>query len=264
MQRIALSTLPLCGFTATAMLFLAPFAHAQDQEEVPEIKAVVGFPFSAVGIQENIRVTQDGNRFVHKITTHHYRDGQGRTRLEREIPVHVASNSPSETIHVMVTINNRVSGEVDMLFPDGKIASVMQRPGMKVVDVPAAIPEIFVRFGGMRIGPNASGWSAPVPLGEKSIEGLHAVGTQRIYTLAAGAFGNEKAVTMTVQQWSSPDLGVILDKTARFSTGAEVHYQLQQILQAEPNADLFTVPADYKKMTVNNPATGTVTASRTP
>jgi hypothetical protein len=264
MQRIALSTLPLCGFTATAMLFLAPVAHAQDQEEVPEIKAVVGFPFSAVGIEENIRMTQDGNRFIHKLTTHHYRDGQGRTRLEREITVHVAPNSrPSETTHVMITINNKVTGEVDMLFPDGKVASVMQRPGMKVVDVPAATPEIFTRFGGMRIGPNAQGWSAPVSLGEKSIEGFHAVGTQRIYTLAAGAFGNQNAVTITVQQWSSPDLGVILDKTARFSTGAEVHYQLHQILQTEPNADLFTVPADYKKMIVN-PATGTVTASRTP
>jgi hypothetical protein len=268
MQRIALSTLPLCALTAAVLLFLAPVAQAQDQEDVPEIKAVVGFPFSAVGIQENVRVTQDGNRFIHKFTTHHYRDGQGRTRLEREIPVqmapsHVAANSPSETTHVMITINNKVTGEVDVLFPNGKVASVMQRPGMKVVDVPAATPEIFTRFGGMMIGPNASGWSAPVSLGEKSIEGLHAVGTQRTYTVTPGTVGNQKAVTITVQQWSSPDLGVILDKTARFSTGAEVHYQLQQILQAEPNADLFTVPADYKKMIVN-PATGTVTASRTP
>ncbi len=250
MQRIALSTLPIRGLAAAVMLVLAPFARAQapEQEEVPEIKAVVGFPFSAVGTQDNVRVTGDGNRFTHTITSRHYRDGQGRTRLERDLPMRVSAGNTTGTPHVMVTINNKVTGEIDFLFPAGKVASVVQRPGMKVVDTPASVPEIFTMFAGMRIGPNAPGWSAPVSLGEKSIEGLHAVGTQRIYTLAAGAVGNQKAVTITVQQWSSPDLGVILDKTSSASTGGQVHYRLQQILQAEPNADLFKVPADFKTM----------------
>jgi len=260
MQRIARSNFSLCGFTAAAMLFLAPLAQAQapEQGEVPEIKAVVGFPFSAVGIQENVRETTDGNRFIHKITTHHYRDGQGRTRLERELPMRVSASNATETTYVTVTINNRVTGEIDMLFPYGKLASVTQRPGMKVVDVPAAMPEIITRFAGMRFGPKDPGWSAPVSLGEKSIEGLHAVGTQRTFTVAAGLVGNQQAVTITVQQWSSPDLGVILDRTSRTSTGGEVHYQLQQIVQAEPSADLFTVPAGYRKITVNR-ATGDLT-----
>ena len=89
MQRIALASLPLCGFVATAVLVVAPVAHAQ--EEAPEITAVVGVPFSAVGIQESVRVTSDGNRFIRKITTYHYRDAQGRTRLERDIPVQVSA-----------------------------------------------------------------------------------------------------------------------------------------------------------------------------
>ena len=243
MQRIALASLPLCGFVATAVLVVAPVAHAQ--EEVPEINAVVGLPYSGVGIQENVRVTSDGNRFIHKITTYYYRDAQGRTRFERDIPVQV-SVTKSATQRSIVTINNKVTGEIDTLLPEAKIATVMQRPGMRVVDTPATLPEIFTHFGGVRIGSNEPGWSAPVSLGEKSIEGIHAVGTQRTYTIAAGAMGNDKAVTATVAQWSSPDLGVILTKTVRFSTGGEVNYQLQQISQAEPNADLFAVPADYK------------------
>ena len=54
MQRTALSIL----------LILSPVAFAQtpEQEEIPEIVAVVGAPFSAVGVQENVRVTADGNR----------------------------------------------------------------------------------------------------------------------------------------------------------------------------------------------------------
>jgi len=219
MQRIALSIL----------LILSPVAFAQtpEQEEVPEIVAVVGAPFSAVGVQENVRVTADGNRFIHKFTTHHYRDGQGRTRLERELPIRRLAGGASEAPRTLVMINNKVTGEIDSLFPAGKVATVLQRVGMKVVDAPASVPEIFTIFGGIRIGPNEPGWSAPVSLGEKSIEGLHVVGTQRVYTMAAGVDGN----------------------------------QLTQILQAEPDAELFTVPASYKK-TVVNPGSGTVVAVR--
>ena len=264
MQRKALSTLPLCGLAATVLFLVAPFARAQEAgEETPEIMAVVGLPFSAVSIQQNIRVTGDGNRFIHKITNHHYRNAQGSTRLDREIPIQGSPSHPAAAPHEMVTINNKVTGEIDMLFPEGKIASVLQRSGMKVVDVPAGAPEIFAWFNNVRIGPKEPGWSSPVSLGEKSIEGLHAVGTQKTYTLAAGAMGNEKAVTITVEQWSSPDLGVILMKTSRASTGGEVRYSLQQIVQAEPSADLFTVPADYKKMVVNKAGGGVVSATST-
>ena len=260
MQRIARTSIPLCGFVATAVLVVAPVAHAQ--EEVPEIAAVVGFPYSGVGIQENVRVTSDGNRFIRKVTTYHYRDAQGSTRLERELPVQDSVTQAAATQRSFVTINNKVTGEIDLLLPEAKIATVMQRPGVKVVNAPATLPEISTSFGGKRIGSNAPGWSAPVSLGEKSIEGIHAVGTQRTYTWAVGTMGNEKAVTATVEQWSSPDLGVILTKTSRFSTGVEIHYQLQQISQAEPNADLFTVPADYKKIGPGNGvSTGTTSVA---
>ena len=263
MQRIALSTLPLCGLAAIVLFLAAPLARAQEAEETPEIKAVVGLPFSAVSIEESIRVTGDGNRFVHKITNHHYRDAQGRTRLDREIPVQYSVSHPNVPRQHMVTINNKVTGEMDMLLPETKAATVLQRSGMKVVDVPASQPEIFATFNNVRIGPNEPGWSSPVSLGEKSIEGLHAVGTQKTYTLAAGAVGNEKAVTITVEQWSSPDLGVILLKTSHTSTGGEFRYSLQQIVQAEPSADLFTVPADYKKVVINRGSSNVVSAQST-
>jgi len=263
MQRIAFPTRPLCGLASIVLLLGTPLARAQEAEETPEIKAVVGLPFSAVSIQETIRVTGDGNRFIHKITNHHYRDAQGRTRLDREIPMQFSVSRPSAPSQQVVTINNKVTGEIDMLIPERKTATVLQRSGMKVVDVPASQPEIVTWFNNVRIGPNEPGWSSPVSLGEKSIEGLHAVGTQKIYTLAAGAVGNEKAITITVEQWSSPDLGVILMKTTHASTGGEVRYSLQQIVQAEPSADLFTVPAEYKKVVVNPGSGNTVSAQST-
>src|SRR4030081_2193673 len=110
MQRIALPILPL----ATVLFLAASLARAQEPAENPEIVAIVGAPFSAVSIQENIRVTGDGNRFIRKLTNHHYRDGQGRTRLEREIPVQALASHPTGGTHEMVTINNKVTGEIAM------------------------------------------------------------------------------------------------------------------------------------------------------
>lgn len=257
MQRIAVSFVPLLyGIAASLPLILAPAAPAQtpeQEEDVPEIVAVVGAPFSAVGTQQTTRVTADGNRFIHTSTTRHYRDGQGSTRLERDLQFPgLNTNSAAQPPRTLVNIYNKVTGEFDSLFPSAQVATVMQRTVKRTVEAPAnAMPEIFTHYGGMHIGPKQPGWSAPVSLGEKSIDGVHVVGTQKIYTMAAGTVGNEKAVTITVQQWSSTDLGVIVDKTTTASTGGQVHYQLQQILQAEPSADLFRVPTSYKTNVVN-------------
>jgi hypothetical protein len=244
MRRIAFASLSLA---------IAVGAQAQTLEpgEAPEIQAVIGAPFSDTAVEEMTRVMQDGTRFVHRLTTRHYRSGQGNVRSERELRVPTGSSDEARTI---VTINNKVTGEFDSLFPSDKVASVVQRPGMKVVDTPVTLPEIRISFAGMRIGPNDSGWSAPVSLGEKTLDGVHVVGSQRIYTVAAGKVGNSKAVTVTVQQWSSPELGIIVDKLVTATTGGQFHYYLTQLTQAEPDAALFTVPADYKKMLVKRGA----------
>ncbi|HEY2399286.1 MAG TPA: hypothetical protein VGI23_02975 [Steroidobacteraceae bacterium] len=243
MRRIAFASLSLA-------VALAAQAQTPEPSDAPEIQAVIGAPFSDTAVEETTRVMQDGTRFVHSLTTRHYRSGQGSVRSERELPI----PGPSDQPHTIVTINNKVTGELVSLFPSGKMASVMQRTGMKVVDTPVTLPEIRTTFAGMRIGPTDPGWSAPVSLGEKTLDGVHVVGSQRAYTVAAGKVGNSKAVTVTVQQWSSPELGIIVDKLVSSTTGGQFHYHLTQLTQAEPDAALFTVPADYKKILVKRNA----------
>jgi hypothetical protein len=243
------------AFASLSVGLAASLACAQEQAPVqqPEIQAVIGAPFSSVAVEETTRTMADGTRFVHTVTTHHYRDGHGRVRTEREMPLPpgVAAGDEPRTI---VTINNKVTGEIDQLFPAGKVASVVQRPGMKVVDTPVTVPEIRATFARMHLGPEDPGWSAPVSLGEKTLDGIHVVGSQRVYTVAAGKVGNSKAVTLTVQQWSSPELGIIVDKLETATTGGGYHYHLTQLTQAEPDPALFTVPADYKRVSVSSTA----------
>ena len=191
--------------------------HAQmyDPDEFQQIPSVTGMPFSAVGVQENAFSTPDGNHFSRKFTSHLYRNGEGSTRVERESALSSVVLSPDRAPRSMVMINNKSTGELITFMPDRKVADVF--PGLKGSECPVSGPSVSAWFAGMRLLYNDPAWSAPVSLGEKSIEGVHVVGTQQVYTLSAGRVGNSKPVTVNVEQWSSPELGVIVDKTDRKS-----------------------------------------------
>jgi hypothetical protein len=63
--------------------------------------------------------------------------------------------------------------------------------------------------------------------------------------IPAGQIGNEQPITITSEQWRSPDLNVlVMTRHSDPRTGDSV-YRLQNIIRAEPDRSLFMVPADY-------------------
>ena len=63
--------------------------------------------------------------------------------------------------------------------------------------------------------------------------------------IPAGQVGNEQPITIASEQWRSPDLNVlVLTRHSDPRTG-ESSYRLVNIIRAEPDHSLFTVPADY-------------------
>jgi hypothetical protein len=253
----------LFNVCATALLLnlISAVGQAQEGHLDAELRPLVGAPFSGVGTQQTIRRTLDGNSFVHTNTTRYYRDGQGRLRVEHEfdVPPGLDPNIARARQHGVVTIDDRVSGDFYFVEPSTKTAHVVKRAAAAGAansgEPTASAPPLITVFEGMLIGPNERGWSAPVSLGEKSIDGINAIGARRVYTIAAGTMRNEKPVTITVEQWFSPAFGAILMKSAKASTGGESLFRLEQIVQAEPDASLFTVPADYKLTTLPSPGT---------
>ena len=68
----------------------------------------------------------------------------------------------------------------------------------------------------------------------------------------AGAFGNDRPVTVIRETWRSTELKVmILSKNSDPRSG-ETTTKLTNISRAEPDPALFQIPADYK--IVENPA----------
>ena len=90
-------------------------------------------------------------------------------------------------------------------------------------------------------------------LGQKDINGLAVTGSRIVRTIPVGVLGNEKPIVATIEQWVSPDLGMMVQFTETSSLGGSVTVNLSQIVRSEPDSSLFVVPADYKVQNVPLP-----------
>jgi hypothetical protein len=82
-------------------------------------------------------------------------------------------------------------------------------------------------------------------LGQQTVEGILATGTRTTRVIPAGAIGNLQPIRVISEEWMSPDLQVfVMTKHSDPRTG-ETIYRLSNIVRAEPDRSLFTVPPDY-------------------
>jgi len=83
-------------------------------------------------------------------------------------------------------------------------------------------------------------------LGTQVVEGVTAQGVRTTRTISAGEIGNEKPIEIVTEVWTSLDLKtVILSKRSDPRFGEQT-FRLTNIVRAEPDPALFTVPADFK------------------
>jgi hypothetical protein len=78
------------------------------------------------------------------------------------------------------------------------------------------------------------------------MEGVFVTGVRTTRTIAAGQIGNDKPISIVTEVWTSPDLKTIVYSKRRDPRMGEQTFQLTNITRAEPDASLFTVPADFK------------------
>ena len=83
------------------------------------------------------------------------------------------------------------------------------------------------------------------PLERKTLEGIVVEGRKNTSTIPAGQIGNEQAITITSEEWRSPDLGVLVMTHHTDPRMGESSYRLTNIVRGEPDPALFQVPAGY-------------------
>jgi hypothetical protein len=212
-------------------------------------KPVTGAPYSAEIATEIVQQLADGNRIERRTTSSVARDGQGRVRREQQVtaigpilpqgnPQLVTINDPVAKVHYSLDAARRVAIQMPMLFTakldePGRRTIITRRERNEFIAVPpvdaAAAPDTRTET-----------------LGAKDIEGVKAEGTRVTVTIAAGAIGNQAPIEIVSERWFSPDLQAVVYSRRSDPRFGETIYRLTNIVRAEPAAELFQVPPDYR------------------
>jgi hypothetical protein len=188
---------------------------------------VTGAPYSGTETVSSQQSLAGGNQISRTQTSTVARDSQGRVSTSETITPPASSGKAPFTVQ---TIFDPVAGYRYVLDSSTMIA--MQEPLPKPrTGTPPARPA----------RPNETTTS----LGTQTINGVTATGTQITETIPAGAIGNAQPIQVVRVTWISTALQVpvqIKNSDPRFGTNS---MELTNIVQGEPSAALFVVPAGY-------------------
>jgi len=199
-------------------------------------------PYSADVISESTRLLPDGNRIHQETHGKQFRDSEGRTRSETELPM----MDSRETRFQHISIVDPVQGVFVNLDAGTKTATVRH------ISLPATQPN--QTNAGNLAGRTQTAVPArvntreqlrPEDLGTMEMEGFTVKGMKYTRTIPAGKIGNEQPITSIEAIWSSPELqNVFLNKHDDPQSGQRT-MKLVNIRTIEPDPSLFQIPPDY-------------------
>ena len=213
---------------------------------------VKGAPYSAMATSETTQTLAlaDGTTTTIRRTTQSllYRDSQGRSRREVTLSGFGQLAASGKT-HKLVTIADPVAG-VHYMVDDAQ--KVVHKMNLGTHGVNA--------IGGMAAGVFPEKMKARMQQGEASgalkkessstqltINGVsvNAEYTRITRTIPAGEIGNDKPIQVISERWYSPELQIVVKSTRSDPRFGTTTYTVTNIQKTEPDASLFTTPADY-------------------
>jgi len=237
---------------------------------------VVGAPYSATITNQSVQTLADGNRIVQAFTGSTARDSEGRTRQDAMLPK-LGSLSAANAPHLVFIQDpvNQTSYTLDLTNKTAQKISAPPAgdgaPGPNVSEpmggaamtapAPAAGNKFFVQLQtvgpapgplppAMAVGPLVVGEEASPAttedLGSQTMEGVLVTGTRTTHTIPAGQIGNEQPLDIVTEVWFSPDLKTVVYSKRSDPRIGEQTFRLANIVRAEPDPSLFTVPPDFR------------------
>lgn len=232
--------------------------------------AVHGAPYSATITNESVQTLADGNRIIQNNSGTTARDSEGRTRQDAALPP-IGNLSAADAPHIVFIMDPVAQISYTLNLTD-KTAQKLTTPSAAVVGGGGTVgtgPVISTKaFFGQSAGVSAAGGPLPAPpppmfiqktmiagddseatmedLGTQTMEGVQVTGVRTTRTIPAGEIGNEKPIVIVTEVWTSPDLKAVVYSKRSDPRMGEQTFKLTNITRAEPDASLFTVPADFK------------------
>jgi hypothetical protein len=208
------------------------------QQELTD-SPVKDLSFTAQVSVESEQMLADGTHIARKTNGALYRDGSGRVR--QELTLSVPGVPPSAEPGKMVILIDPSSGAYWTLVPAAKMAMKMTLPPISKrapnsESQTTGNPGPVLGFGGQ---------GTPEKLGTQNMEGVTATGTRYTLAVPAGQLGNDQPLQIVSERWYSAELhmSVLLKRTDPISGSKTL--QVSDIRRTEPDAALFSVPADY-------------------
>ena len=227
--------------------------------------AVHGAPYSATITNESVQTLADGNRIIQNNSGTTARDSEGRTRQDAALPM-IGNLSAANAPHIVFIMDPVAQISYTLNLTD-KTAQKLTTPSAAVVGGGGTVgtgPVISTKaFFGQSAGVSAAGGPPPMfiqktmiagddseatmeDLGTQTMEGVQVTGVRTTRSIPAGEIGNEKPIVIVTEVWTSPDLKTVVYSKRSDPRMGEQTFKLTNITRAEPDASLFTVPADFK------------------
>jgi len=208
---------------------------------------VKGKPYTAQRKVVTESKLADGTTITHSKPAHLVaRDSEGRVRYERG-----AINKGGKSIVTNVYIKDPVANTLTMwvVLADSensgansdkpKVASFMKLPDLnKEPNADTGTP----RSSSSKAVTTTEG------LGQQSLEGLLVTGKRTTTTIPAGTDGNDAPIVITHEEWTSPDLQIIVKQIDSDPREGSTTQAINDISRENPPLSTFQPPAGYKLM----------------
>ena len=218
----------------------APYGGVREWVAGIGIPPVPNLPFTGKVIISAGSTLADGTNVQRKTINVVARDSQGRTRNEGRQLVAAGEGSEPRILHV--AIYDPPAHTRWMILPPQRVVRVFHVNGIPPANYQPPSPQL----------PKGVVLSK-VELGTQVVEGLELHGTRETRTYPAGLYGNDRSFEVVDEFWYSPDLKVnVIVRHNDPRTGLQT-VGLTEITRTEPDAKLFEVPPDYRKIDEGSP-----------
>jgi hypothetical protein len=190
------------------------------------IPSLPNAPFSATVNTTSSRLLSDGTTIT--VVNHRrvVRDRAGRIFQERRMLV--PDDGKHKSLVTQIEISDPVAHNLYICSPPGKTCQL----------------EFFTaqEFSPPPTGPSPN----REDLGKRLIDGVNTVGTLVTRVIPSQLIGNDQPITMKIETWYSPQLGVnLLTKREDPRSGSQT-FELSDVSMGEPGASYFKVPGGYR------------------
>lgn len=207
---------------------------------------VTGAPFSGTETTATERTLANGTQVKNQQQSSVYRDALGRVRIDTTVTRPASTGGGTATTREVSTIYDPVAGYIYRL--NAATMTAVQSPIPQPKASSSGTPPARTPPAGVQVQTQN--------LGTETINGVTANGTQVTRTIAAGTAGNSAAIQSVRVTWVSPALQIPVQVTVTDPRSGNSSMNVTNIVQAEPDASLFQVPAGYKVTTAQARSAG--------